>query len=181
MLCSSSKKVMVCFTIISNLAVTTHVSVNNVRADLFLKGIFITENEFSLHGDWKITLSLQIFKLLSTELTKRVLNCIDFLPRKGRTQTSFFSKAFRTTFFFTKSLPKYFLIQKSLKLLGQQVVFIWPWNETSKVGKNSAEGRFAVNWSHEFVIVPSYFDVKKRNAVFIFSLRSEFDVFVLTI
>ena len=38
-----SKKVAVCFTIISNLAVTTHVSVNNIRADLFLKGIFITE------------------------------------------------------------------------------------------------------------------------------------------
>ena len=28
---------------------------------------------------------------------------------------------------------------------------------------------------------PSYFDVKKRYGAFIFSLRSEFDVFVLTI
>ena len=48
MLCSSSKKVAVCFTIISNLAVTTHVSVNNVRADLFLKEIFITEQRIQL-------------------------------------------------------------------------------------------------------------------------------------
>ena len=32
-----------CFTITSNLAVTTCVSVNNVRVDLFLKGIFIAE------------------------------------------------------------------------------------------------------------------------------------------
>ena len=38
MLCSSSKKVAVCFTIIRNLTVTTHVSVNNVRADLFSEG-----------------------------------------------------------------------------------------------------------------------------------------------
>ena len=45
MLCSSSEKVAVCFNIISNLAVTTRVSVNNVRADLFLKGIFIAEQQ----------------------------------------------------------------------------------------------------------------------------------------
>ena len=42
------KKVVVCFTIISNLAVTTHISVNNVRADLFLKGIFIMEQRIQL-------------------------------------------------------------------------------------------------------------------------------------
>ena len=43
MLCSSGKKVAVCFTIKRNLAVTTRVSVNNVRSDLFLKGMFITK------------------------------------------------------------------------------------------------------------------------------------------
>ena len=52
---------VVCFTIISKLAVTARISVNNVRADLFLKGIF-PNNKFSLHGDWKITLSLQNFQ-----------------------------------------------------------------------------------------------------------------------
>ena len=40
-----SKKGMVCFTIISNFAVTTRVSVNNVRADLSLKGILKTEQQ----------------------------------------------------------------------------------------------------------------------------------------
>ena len=39
------KKVVVCFTKISNLAVTAHLSVNNVRADLFRKGIFITKQQ----------------------------------------------------------------------------------------------------------------------------------------
>ena len=43
MLCSSSEKLTVCFTMTSNLAVTTWVSINNVRWDLFLKGIFIMD------------------------------------------------------------------------------------------------------------------------------------------
>ena len=59
MLCSSSKKVTVCFTILSNLAVTARVSVNNLRVDLFLKGIFITElqTQFtrSLENNFKFT------------------------------------------------------------------------------------------------------------------------------
>ena len=84
-MCSAAqiKKVAVCFTIVSNLAVTTPVSVNNGRADPFLKGIFMKQ-WISLHGDWKITLSLQNFKLLSIELTKQVFSCIDFFPRKGK-------------------------------------------------------------------------------------------------
>ena len=45
MLCSSNKNVAPCFTLISNIAVTTRVSVNNVRADLFLKGIFTSERQ----------------------------------------------------------------------------------------------------------------------------------------
>ena len=48
MLFSTSKKGEVYFTIISNLAVTTRVSVNNVRADLFLEGIFITQQRTQL-------------------------------------------------------------------------------------------------------------------------------------
>ena len=44
-LCSAAlvKMWRFCFTIISNLGVTTRVSVNSVRADHFFKGIFITE------------------------------------------------------------------------------------------------------------------------------------------
>ena len=39
----SGKNVQVCFTIISNLAFTTCTFLNNIRADLFLKGILIVE------------------------------------------------------------------------------------------------------------------------------------------
>ena len=56
---SSSKKVTVCFTMTSNLAVTIRASVNNVRADLFLKGIFVTEQQIQfvrwLENNFKIT------------------------------------------------------------------------------------------------------------------------------
>ena len=45
LLCSSSKNVVVCFTITSNLTVTTCVFVNNVESNLFVKGIFITEQQ----------------------------------------------------------------------------------------------------------------------------------------
>ena len=37
------KKMTACFTIISNLAVTTRASVNNFRVDVFFYGIFLTE------------------------------------------------------------------------------------------------------------------------------------------
>ena len=55
MVCSSNKKVAVCFTLISNLAVTARVTVNNVRADFFLKGTFITEQwiQFVWWLDWQ--------------------------------------------------------------------------------------------------------------------------------
>ena len=48
MLSSLSKKVAVCFTLISNLAVNARVSVNNVKADLFFKAILITEQRTQL-------------------------------------------------------------------------------------------------------------------------------------
>ena len=43
-ICSAAlvKRVVVCFTIMNNLQVTTRLSVNNVRVDLFLLGIIIT-------------------------------------------------------------------------------------------------------------------------------------------
>ena len=44
MLYSSSDKIAVSFTIISNVAVTAHVSINKKAADLFIKGILKTEN-----------------------------------------------------------------------------------------------------------------------------------------
>ena len=76
----------------------------------FLRESLLQNRELSLQGDWKITLSLQNFKLFSIELTKRVLSCSDLFPIKGRTQISSFFEAFSTTSFFIKTLSKYFLI-----------------------------------------------------------------------
>ena len=59
MLWSSSEKVELRITIISNLAVTTRVSVNIIRADHFLQGIFVTEQrtQFTswLQNNFKLT------------------------------------------------------------------------------------------------------------------------------
>ena len=56
--------------LLSNLAVTKCTSIINVRADFFLQGIFTMDSKLNLHGDQKITSSLQIIKLLSIDLPK---------------------------------------------------------------------------------------------------------------
>ena len=68
MLCRSSKKVAVCFTIISNLAVATRASVNNVRADLFLKFSFIvpmleplTTDQYTIKDSFTFAEEIQSF------------------------------------------------------------------------------------------------------------------------
>ena len=96
MLYSSRKSVAVCFTIISNLAVTACVSVNNVRAVLFLGGIFLTEQRTQFTR--RLENNFQ-FTELSTKLTKRVLSCSDLFPIKGRTQIILFSEASSTISF----------------------------------------------------------------------------------
>ena len=96
MLYSSRKSVAVCFTIISNLAVTACVPVNNVRAVLFLGGIFLTEQRTQFTR--RLENNFQ-FTELSTKLTKRVLSCSDLFPIKGRTQIILFSEASSTISF----------------------------------------------------------------------------------
>ena len=118
MLCNSSEKVVVFFTIVRNLTVTTQISVNSVRADLFLMGIFITEQRSHFTRWMENNFSLQNFKLFSIELTKHVLSCSNLFPIKGRTQTGSFFEAVSTTSFLIKTLSKYFLIQRLTKLLG---------------------------------------------------------------
>ena len=49
------------------------------------------------------------------------------------------------------------------------LAFIWLSDETSEVGKNST-----------FVIVSTYFNIKKQYGVFTLSLTSESNVFTLT-
>ena len=149
----------VCFTITSNFAVTTaRVSVNNIRGMFFLRESLYPNKKLRLHGGWKITLSLKNFKLLSLELTKRVLSCNDFFPIKGGMQINFFLKACRTIPFFKKTLSKYFLLikmsvvfkfvnflMKNLKVWWKfdcaawQVAFIWLWDEAFKVATDSAK------------------------------------------
>ena len=62
--------------------------------------------ELSLHGDQKITLTLQNFKLFSIELTERILSWNDFFPIKWRTQTICFLEVFSP--FSVKALSEYF-------------------------------------------------------------------------
>ena len=71
-------------------------------------------NQFSLHGNWKKTLSFKNFRLLSIELTKQVLSCNDF-PIKRMTQEISFLEAFSTASFLIKTLSKFFFKQKSTK------------------------------------------------------------------
>ena len=66
------KTMAISFIIITNLAVTTLVSGNNIRADHIPKRIFITEQKIQFASYCKITLSLQNFKLIFIELTKHV-------------------------------------------------------------------------------------------------------------
>ena len=53
---------------------------------------------------------------------------------------------------------------------------MWLRDETSKNGKNSAKGQFEVNWRHEFVILSTSFNVKKKYGVFIFNLWNKSNV-----
>ena len=103
--------------LLSNLAVTKCTSIINVRADFFLQGIFTMDSKLNLHGDQKITSSLQIIKLLSIDLPKWVLSCGDFFPIKRRAQISSFLEAFRITFLLIKTSSDYFLIHTPKKLL----------------------------------------------------------------
>lgn len=50
---------------------------------------------------------------------------------------------------------------------------MWLRDEAFKVGKNHTKGRFLLNWSNEFVIVPTYYNAKKSYELFTFGLRSE--------
>ena len=98
-MCSAALvKKKVCFIIISNLAVITLVSVNNVRADLFLKGIFTREQRIKFAWWLEINLSLQNFKLLSIELTSSQLYCFFFQRKDYILKTIFESNGFPKSF-----------------------------------------------------------------------------------
>ena len=90
MLCSSCKKVSGSFTVISSVTATTRTTINKIRTNFFIKGIFKTNNVRSLYGDWKTTLRWQKLKLFCIDLTNLDLNCNDFFPINGSTHTNSF-------------------------------------------------------------------------------------------
>ena len=118
MFCSTSEKIVVSFAIISNVAVTTRVSIIKKATDLFIKGIFKLEQIVSFTLRSKTTFKLQKRTVSLTLLTKRDLNCNDFLPTNGRTQVNYFLGANIYTSIFTYKLSRYFLMQKFKKLTG---------------------------------------------------------------
>ena len=69
---------------ISSIAVTTLVSLNNKGACHFIKGIFKLEQSVYLFWDQKSTFKLQKHMVLLTLLTKGDLNCNDFFPKKWK-------------------------------------------------------------------------------------------------
>ena len=117
--CRSSTKVEAFFTIINNLEVTIHVSVNNVTADLFLKGIFITKLRIQLA--WWLENNFKFTKLEVTFYrVNQTRSQLDWLfSKKKKDANKFFFRGFQYYSFFIKTLSKYFLIWKSTKLLGQ--------------------------------------------------------------
>ena len=123
MLCSSIKKVAVCFPIICNLSVTTCISVNNVRADLFCKGIFITKHLIQcawwLENNFKFTEVQVVF----CRLSKRILSCGGFFPVKASTQISSLLETFSTIFFFYENFSQVLFNTETNKTFGITIIF----------------------------------------------------------
>ena len=68
---SFCEKVVACFTITRNLAVTTDATVNNLIADLYLRGICIMEKRFDFftkHTRW-----IFLIRLKNVKMTKKMI------------------------------------------------------------------------------------------------------------
>ena len=114
----SCKKVLLSFTIISSIAATTRIRINNIRTNFLIKEALKQNNVQSLHEDWKKTLRWQKLKFFCTNLTNLDLHCNGFFPMNGSTHTKSFLGAKAYTFFSMKILFKNLLIQTSIKLQG---------------------------------------------------------------
>ena len=109
--CGSCKKVAVCFTIISNLTVTTRISANNVREVLFLERIFVTEQRIQLA--WWLENKFNLAEVYV------ILYRVNWTSSRCRTRISSFLEAFSTTFFFHRNfIYVLFLLQKLTKFFG---------------------------------------------------------------
>ena len=84
----SSIKVAECFPLISNLVVTTRITINYSRENFFLKWSLNWNSVLSLHLDLKIIFSLQYGKSLYTVRLSLLLKSGKSLPKYGKTKVS---------------------------------------------------------------------------------------------
>ena len=93
--------------------------------------------------------------------------------------------SFRIVFSLSASWWKISKFKQSFNALCNKIKSKWYLFDISmklpKLIKNSAKGRLPRNWSREFVIVPTYFNIKKQYEVFTFGLRCECNLLILTI
>ena len=82
----SGIKVMEGFPIISNLAVTTRITINCSRANFFLNWILNRNSVLSLHLDLRVIFSLQYGKSLSIFCLCPVLKSSESLPKYAKTK-----------------------------------------------------------------------------------------------
>ena len=107
----SGIKVAEGFPIISNLAVTTHITINFSRVNFFLKQISKSKTVcLSLHLDLKIIFSLQYRKSLSIVRLSLVLKSSKILPKYGKTKVNSLLGTMKLRSFMINNLFKKFLI-----------------------------------------------------------------------
>ena len=106
----SSIKVVEGFSIISNLAVTTRITINYSRANFFSSESLNQNSVLSLHLDLKITFSLQYGKSLSIVRPSLVLKSSESLPKYGKTKVNSLLEGMNLRSFLINNLFKNFLI-----------------------------------------------------------------------
>ena len=103
-------KVAEVFPIITNLAVTTRITINYSRSDFFLKWILKSKQYVKLPLDLKIFFSLQYGKSLSMVRLSLVLKSKESLPKFGKTTVNSLLGTMKLSLFLINNLFKNFLI-----------------------------------------------------------------------
>ena len=106
----SGIKVAEGFPIISNLAVTTRITINYSRVDFFSSGYLNRNSVLSLHLDLKIIFSFQYGKSLSVVRLSLVLKSNESLPKYGKTKFNSLLEIMKLRSFLINNLFKNFLI-----------------------------------------------------------------------
>ena len=114
----SGIKVSEGFPIISNLAVTTCITINYSRANFFLKWIFKSKQCVKFTFRSKNYFTLQYGKSLSIVRLSLVLKSNESLPKYGKTKVNSFLGTMKLRSFLINDLFKNFLIHGFTKFLG---------------------------------------------------------------